>query len=146
MNNLELLLKEIKAKKGLYRLGMESYSRINGKIHSKLLTDKNTCETTCCIIGWAANWGIGDTEQYLVNTRQVFDFGTYSHEQILCDYKCDNVNLWDFLFSEDWDEYHGEDWNEAIARVTLVVNEEYDCIELREEHGGYEIDYTASYA
>jgi hypothetical protein len=119
--------------------------------------DFTGCKTSCCMVGFSAYYGIGDIKPYIYgHGDDKFKFYRYSTATLISEKTIIsaestkdgktrvNIMLWEFVFGYSWDN----NYDEAIARLTLVVDNRIDDIKLifNEHYDKYQLDFTAKYA
>lgn len=133
IKNLKSLLSKIEENRFSNELDMFMYS--NENYHQE-----PDCKTTCCVAGWSARWGVGEFEKFI--REEGFSYRSYINAELLpTDSERHGLsvnNARDFMFGTRW----GNDWNEAIARIKIVVAQDYHKIKL---DGFNNISYTKSY-
>lgn len=78
------------------------------------------CGTVCCAVGWAAQFGIGNTDYKAGET--LFDWESYSINEF-----CGGSDaIWEYLFDAIW-KYHEPTVEQAIQRIERVLNAHREC-------------------
>ena len=126
---------------------MYSFHSINGVRFNKKPIENTGCNTSCCALGFAAMYGIGDWEQY--NEGEYFQFDNYGGREFTnrtiefkdCNGDFLGISEWMVLFSENWTN----DIDEFIARAEIVLSGEYDKLQIIEGDNQYMLNYDYKY-
>lgn len=92
-----------------------NFSRVCPSTIGKYLTEnpkkakENLCNTSCCIVGYAAISGVQD----FIPLDTEGDFGDYSHRLF-----CGDGPTWEFMFGGE----HEDDTDEALIRLNVVIS------------------------
>jgi len=110
-----------KAKKLNLQCRMKSYGGYENYTESQV-TLHNECGTSACIVGVIATLFPVDSN-YFLKFALVFSYAHFQLDKIpgLCTSKKGEMNMWNFLFSEDWPN----SFELGVKRIKTVLSGDY---------------------